>query len=377
MSRLQEARVEDIIDRIYEAAGRSDLWPEVLEALNRSVGGLGSALTPGPTSSFRAVYTADLEGVFATARQGGWIEKNLRVERGVTLFRPDHVVTESMLFTPWELDHLPFNAEFINRVGIRWFIGFRIVGHGTSGLFLSIERPPHWEMFSPREIEIMCRIAPHARRAGMLGQHLAVARAEGRLEGLAALDCPGFLVSDSGRVIAQNELTNRVLGDGLVVRQGFLSALHGPSNDALHQLIRGALCSRYGDLPVSAVAIARQNRRPLVAHAVPIVGQAGDAFHSARAIVMIIDPDEHRTPGAIVLRNAFGLTSAEAEVALMLARGEDVDEIALRRGVSQGTARQQLKSIFTKTSTRRQAELVALVMRLSPALDPNHHAEVP
>jgi len=51
-----------------------------------------------------------------------------------------------------------------------------------------------------------------------------------------------------------------------------------------------------------------------------------------------------------------------------LARGADLDEIALVRAVSPGTTRQQLKAIFGKTATRRQAELVALLMRCTPRL---------
>jgi DNA-binding CsgD family transcriptional regulator len=59
------------------------------------------------------------------------------------------------------------------------------------------------------------------------------------------------------------------------------------------------------------------------------------------------------------------MTSSEATIAALLAKGHDIDEIATMRRVSPGTLRAQLRSIFIKTETRRQAELVGLLLRCS------------
>jgi DNA-binding CsgD family transcriptional regulator len=65
-----------------------------------------------------------------------------------------------------------------------------------------------------------------------------------------------------------------------------------------------------------------------------------------------------------ILRSGFGLTQAEACVALAITRGESLDEIARARGVTVATTRTQLKSVFFKTQTHRQAELAAFVGRI-------------
>ena len=62
----------------------------------------------------------------------------------------------------------------------------------------------------------------------------------------------------------------------------------------------------------------------------------------------------------------FGLTRREARVASALATGLQLQEIAALHGVGMGTVRSQLKSIFVKTGTNRQPELVALLARLLP-----------
>jgi DNA-binding CsgD family transcriptional regulator len=64
------------------------------------------------------------------------------------------------------------------------------------------------------------------------------------------------------------------------------------------------------------------------------------------------------------LRAAFGLTPAEARLARQIARGDSLEDIAERHQVSLGTVRVQLKSLFQKTQTHRQAQLVSLLARL-------------
>jgi DNA-binding CsgD family transcriptional regulator len=66
------------------------------------------------------------------------------------------------------------------------------------------------------------------------------------------------------------------------------------------------------------------------------------------------------------LCDLFGLTSREAAIAMLLADGHGLEEIARRLRMAIGTARNHLKSVFEKTDTTRQAELVALLGRLRP-----------
>ena len=63
-----------------------------------------------------------------------------------------------------------------------------------------------------------------------------------------------------------------------------------------------------------------------------------------------------------MLRSAFALTAAEAEVMQALAEGEGLAEIAAARGRSIETVRAQLKAIMSKTETRSQSELVRLTL---------------
>lgn len=71
------------------------------------------------------------------------------------------------------------------------------------------------------------------------------------------------------------------------------------------------------------------------------------------------------------LEELYGLTHAEARVASRVGRGLAVKEIAADLHISVETVRTHLKRIYAKTGTRRQAELVRLILEEgAPAGEP-------
>ena len=89
-----------------------------------------------------------------------------------------------------------------------------------------------------------------------------------------------------------------------------------------------------------------------------------EVLGEAKGVITLIDPDDCLELPQDLLQAAYGLTPAEARVAQRVACGENPEEIADRHQVSPGTVRMQLKSIFQKTNTKRQAQLVSLLARL-------------
>ncbi len=58
----------------------------------------------------------------------------------------------------------------------------------------------------------------------------------------------------------------------------------------------------------------------------------------------------------------YSLTHSEAELVRLLSQGNSLEEAAEVRGVSINTIRSHLRNIFLKTDTRRQGDLVRLVL---------------
>lgn len=82
-------------------------------------------------------------------------------------------------------------------------------------------------------------------------------------------------------------------------------------------------------------------------------------------IVILVDLDAHPEPNPETLRNLFGFTAAETRLALELAQGSTLNEIAKSHQLSRTTIRSQLASLFIKTQTSRQSELIALLGRVT------------
>jgi DNA-binding CsgD family transcriptional regulator len=69
-------------------------------------------------------------------------------------------------------------------------------------------------------------------------------------------------------------------------------------------------------------------------------------------------------PPAQLLEALFDLTPAEARVARAIGEAQPPEDVAGALGVSVETVRKQLRAVFAKTGTSRQAELVRLLAGL-------------
>lgn len=68
------------------------------------------------------------------------------------------------------------------------------------------------------------------------------------------------------------------------------------------------------------------------------------------------------------LSQLFGLSKAEASIAVRISYGESLNEIASARGAAVGTIRVQVKGIARKMGVHRQVEIAIFVTSINPLL---------
>jgi DNA-binding CsgD family transcriptional regulator len=90
----------------------------------------------------------------------------------------------------------------------------------------------------------------------------------------------------------------------------------------------------------------------------------------AELLCLVAPLDGRRIATARQLMDLFGLSAAEARLARALCHGDSVEEYARDQGLRQPTVRTQLSSIFAKTHTERQVELVRLIVGIPVVRDP-------
>jgi len=211
----------------------------------------------------------------------------------------------------------------------------------------------------------------HLRPAAALHHKLSAARPNGRLLEAAVDQLSfGILVVDwRGKVLAANRTAQDMLqtGDALIERNGVLKARSRDNNERLtHALAVVVGSKRLG--ASDCVRLSRQSGKPAyiatvapLTEAVDLASMGGDRA----ALIMITEPEQKDAPGLHkALQQAFGLTPAEARTAALVGSGLAPQDVADQIGITVGTIRCELKSIFEKLGISRQSELAALVARL-------------
>jgi DNA-binding CsgD family transcriptional regulator len=181
------------------------------------------------------------------------------------------------------------------------------------------------------------------------------------LDALDRMGYGGILLDLSGTVLLTNMTATRILNDHADPhRRGSGCDWSG---QALRSLLNSEGTHRLRTDQDDWVVVGRGGaHRPLVARSIPLV--CGADTDACKAMVLV-DLNVIPRPAPEVLTKIFGLTPFEARIAVELARGKSPEEIAAVTHSQVGTVRRQLASVFLKTNTHRQPELVALLVHLA------------
>ena len=138
-------------------------------------------------------------------------------------------------------------------------------------------------------------------------------------------------------------------------------------DDALQALLGRAL-PRFGSPGESGSSTARRDALSprLVLHASPVGG--GDIeMRPSRiaALVLLVDPASQGRIDPGQVEALLGFSRAESQVAVLLAQGRSIREIAASTGRTEGTIRWHVKQIFASNGISRQVELVQMVQALA------------
>lgn len=186
---------------------------------------------------------------------------------------------------------------------------------------------------------------------------------------LDVLAMPTLLIDEYGRVAHMNRSAAQLLERRSVL---WLDAGHLFTRDeavtrSINLEVSNAIrasCGIAAD-PCTTVLLPRGARAPLIIMIAPMQLN-GNATGQGAALLFAFDPEIAPSVGVEVVRALFGLSETEAQLAVALGSGKTLDDAAHERGTSIHTIRSQLKSIFNKTGTKRQSDLVSLLLS-SPA----------
>jgi len=235
------------------------------------------------------------------------------------------------------------------------------------GLHQGLREPPVSRAQTARADEV----APHLERAARLSvaNLLQASPASVGMEIVNRLRYPMFLLKAVGDVVHMNEAARGLLeeSDAVLRLEGRRLSASDPAC-ARHLAAVLADCDASGSDAAQAriVSLQRPGKRPLKGFVSPLQPASVMGVFGAQRLVMaaFAGPTRSALPDVSFLIAAYGLTPAEARVATQVALGKSIKQTAQELRVQPTTVRTQLDSVFRKTGTGKQSEMVAELLFL-------------
>lgn len=256
--------------------------------------------------------------------------------------------------------------DFARRYGIGDMVGISTRIIDGRRYVMSLQGDADGPAFDEEAKQWMRMLGPHLHRARQVQARLEQAELA-RLElgaGLDSVASAAFIVDGAGRTRFRNEAAAqlRSLHPGVFRKRANLGFSDPRLNERFAAAVRQA-ARQGGQATVLGLAIDSDKAEIIVA---PL--QAGPAAASAEPLALVAIVRQAVDAEAIAwrLRALYRLSDTEARVAAAVAMGRTLEEIAAMNNVKEATLRSQLRAIFRKTGTERQADLVRLALVASP-----------
>ncbi|WP_404993749.1 helix-turn-helix transcriptional regulator [Cupriavidus pauculus] len=221
----------------------------------------------------------------------------------------------------------------------------------------------------------LAQVMPHWARAARM-QHRNF-----ELSGLAALGLAGLDTLDFGVMALQADMRVRyangwaealVQADtNLALDNGVLRARPESLQNVLAGLLDNAVHGgRHGGAAAGSWMHITSGGQPVPIIVMPLISRqpVEGPWQLPMAMMLLGNSESRSVLDAGVLTSLFGLSRKESIIAIRLAAGETLNEIAEREFLSPHTVRVHIRDTLRKTGTHRQSELVRL-LHLLPGVD--------
>lgn len=360
---------ESIVHDIYTAATSPGYWPTVLDNLSDYMGAIGAnfhilngqehfgelSLTNYVDEHDMARWNTDIAPICP------WNEQ--LVNKGVgQAYRSHDLVPERAL-----LDSQAYQ-EFYHRQGCFYTVGSFFAKHDGKMGVVGLNRTREGGAFGVESVQQLEQFVPHFNRAFLIQEKIAsvehqLATASGALNqmqaGLALVDEYG------GVVFANRSMRAFVEKKCFKIRDGKIQ-LPVPLQTRFDKLLQGALLAGKPrgspgggfSFPVESEGAVELLYLSVFPYRESIL-QYREIAQRARAIVYASWAAPPTVPRE-VLEGFFNLSERESAVLELLLRDFTLNEIAQALEVGKETVRFHMKNLFSKTGTKRQAQLVNL-----------------
>ena len=268
-----------------------------------------------------------------------------------------------------ELQNSPVYNEILRRGTMQDSLHVRLDGPDGSSIVLVAADPVASDGWGSPQLKMLKELLPHLRQ--FVRVHHTLARAGALSTSVAALLDNirlGVIQLDrNGQIMAANDRARDILrqGDGLTDRGGMLRTGVPDDQGRLERLVAGALPAARPAVSGSMMLRRTTALSQFVVHVKPVGSWQSDlGARRVAALVLIVEPGHPPRIDPSLVASALGLTLAESQVAVWLAEGRTVREIAATTGLQENSIYFHLKQVYRKQGISRQVDLVRLVLSI-------------
>ncbi|WP_018181663.1 helix-turn-helix transcriptional regulator [Kaistia granuli] len=364
--------VGELNDVADAAALDPDRWVDFLELLAEKthdstilfqVADLHSSRwTPILSRGFSEKALQDYSGYFASISP--WRDLLVGLKEGQTVWADEHIPIKTLHRTEFYNDLLRQEGEVDSSTGLN------LISDRSRRASIAIHySSKSTERMNDLATSLLNGVSVRMRQAINVNQALASSSSQFTTDTslLLSLAEPAAIVDQSGRVLASNDALVEFATQYQRIRIGGDDRLDFGSAELQSAFLRqlrerslggGDLVARY---PEMSISIAVLPIRPNVNDVRGIAGLFPVRRHFLAIFRVMARPLlEEATAERLAMR--YRLTPAETRLVVALGRGTSINAMAESLSISRHTIRSQLKSVFGKTQTHSQIELVALLL---------------
>jgi len=362
-NRIDDEELSKVLNRLGEAAVNPEAWRAIMDDICRAVGASAALLLQSDVRTPDVPRTASIAEATDFYFRNNWHLKDPRAKAFPRMMAGE-VVTDLDVMSPEQIRADPMYNEVLFPFGYRWFAGIGFWADSAAWA-LTLQRTGREGAFEARDKQLLVQLAPRLTETATLATVVGRAALTSMTDVLDRVRQPALVLDRDGMVLRTNAVADRGFDDEIRIRDRRLVLRDKQAMTRFDQLI--SMIRSTPDaaaIPASPILIRRTTKPPVVLRTLPVDGAARSVFLGARAMVILSNLVPRAAPAPALIGQAFDLTPAESRLAALLATGASLASAAEDLRITRETARNHLKSIFSKTGAHRQSELVTLVSQL-------------
>ncbi|MGZ5009442.1 MAG: helix-turn-helix transcriptional regulator [Methylobacter sp.] len=265
------------------------------------------------------------------------------------------------------VDHNEFYQDFLIPYGARYgMVAIVDDNYDRFTTFASI-RAVGQQPFDDTNQLAAQRFSGHLQRVLRLQRHTQGLQTKAELGARAidALALSMLIVDAKGAILHLNADAERLLNcraSGLTSKAGLLSIADPSNKNRLEALI--AMATGYPAVG-GAMFLSGEKIRQVFVTPLPAASPFAQDWQNPLVLVLVTESGKNLSALQLI-GTLYDLTPVELRVASALLAGKSLEEYALEASVTMNTVRTQMKSLFSKTGTHRQSELMSILSQAPP-----------